>query len=93
MKEIELTPELTLVELISTALVEDVLLTDDGEPLVRVMRDANADVHQWAAEHSPEAIARGKQAREGYATGKCTSLEEVWRELGLDQTLQGDSNL
>ena len=74
----------TVEQLLGAAQSEDIVVLRNGKPLARIERFDEEDWEDYKYEHSPEALERGRLAREEYARGDYATLEEVKKRYGLD---------
>lgn len=81
MKVIELLPFPPDVSVLLQAVQEDdVLLLRDGHAVVRLEKFDDDDWEDWKYEHSPDAIARGEQARQQNRDGDVRNLNDLRHE-------------
>jgi PHD/YefM family antitoxin component YafN of YafNO toxin-antitoxin module len=85
MKIIELTvPCPSLEDLVETTQQVDVLLLRAGKPVAVLSKFSREDWEEWQMEHSPAAMERSRKAREEYRQGRCKTISEVEKSLGIE---------
>ena len=84
MKQVELTPNLTLESILQQMNGEDIVLTQDGHA-VAVLSACDDDELYWRQrEGAPEFIASIAEARAQVAQGRTISHEELKKQLGIE---------
>jgi PHD/YefM family antitoxin component YafN of YafNO toxin-antitoxin module len=69
-------------DLLEAAQQEDIVLMRDGHPYVLLEKLEEEEWEDMKYESSPEALERGRIAREQYARGEYKTLEQAKKELG-----------
>jgi hypothetical protein len=83
MKVIELqNPNLpSFHDLLEAAQQEVIVLMRDGHPFARLEKCDDEDLEDLKYESSPQALERGRLAREQYARGEYKTLDQVKEEF------------
>jgi PHD/YefM family antitoxin component YafN of YafNO toxin-antitoxin module len=84
MKQIELTKDMGLEQIVQQAQQEDVVLTRQGHAVALVSEIDDEELYWYAREHDPEFLASIQRAREQVKQGQSVSHEELKRQLGIE---------
>jgi len=83
MKQVEMTPDMTLTTILEQLKDGDVILTSQGHSVALVTDFDDDDAYWYATEHDPVFIESLAKAREHVAQGKVISHDELKKKLGL----------
>ncbi len=83
MKQIELTPDLVIDQILQQAQQEDIVLMRQGHAVALISEIDDEDLYWYARERDPEFLASLGRARDQVRQGQTISHEDLKRELGL----------
>jgi hypothetical protein len=83
MKQIELTPDLPLEQVVQQAQQEDIVLTSQGHAVALISEIDNDDLYWHSCERDPEFLASLIRARAQVAQGQAVPHEDLKRQLGI----------
>lgn len=84
MKQIELTADLDLKQVLQQAQQDDVVLTRKGQALALISEIDDEELYWYARERDPEFLASLERGRSQVKQGQVTRHEELKRHLGID---------
>jgi hypothetical protein len=83
MKQIELTPDLVIDQILQQAQQEDIVLMRQGHAVALIREIDDEDLYWYDRERDPEFLASLGRARDQVRQGQTVSHEDLKRELGL----------
>jgi PHD/YefM family antitoxin component YafN of YafNO toxin-antitoxin module len=83
MKQIELTADLALEQVIQQAQQQDIVLTRQGHAVALISEIDDEDLYWRVREYDPEFLASLVRARAQVAQGQVVSHEDLKRQLGI----------
>jgi PHD/YefM family antitoxin component YafN of YafNO toxin-antitoxin module len=84
MKQIELTDETKLEQVLQQARQEDIVLTRQGHAIALVSEMDDEELYWYAREHDPDFLASLQRAREQVKQGQTIRHDDLKRQLGIE---------
>ncbi len=84
MKQVELTPDLTLDAILQQMNGEDVLVTQHGRAVALLSACDDDELYWYKREHEPAFIASIAEAREQAGQGRTITQEDLKKHLGIE---------
>jgi PHD/YefM family antitoxin component YafN of YafNO toxin-antitoxin module len=83
MKQIELTADLALEQVVQQAQQQDIVLTRQGHAVALISEIDDEDLYWHVRERDPDFLASLVRARAQVAQGQVVSQEDLKRQLGI----------
>ena len=84
MKQIEISPDLNLEEILQHMQGEDVVFTKNGHAIAMLSDFDDEELYWYSRENDPEFLASLARAKEQIDKGQVTTLEELKKQLAIE---------